>query len=83
MSIKRYEESCMEGGGVALDRYGSFVEYNDHIASHAVDEDDERTMFESVCPYRIDRHNGVYESQRTQDGWNMWIFRARLREIKP
>lgn len=58
------------------------VIYADHVASHSVNEDYERAVFESVCPYRIDRYDGVYESQRTQDGWNMWIYRARLREIK-
>lgn len=67
---------------VTIDGDVDCVTYADHVASHAVFEDDERAAFEAICPYRIDRYDGIYESQRTQDGWNMWIYRARLREIK-
>ena len=47
MGIKRFAESCMEGGGVAPSAHGEYVEYADHIASHAYDEAKERELFEA------------------------------------
>lgn len=49
------------------------------IASYAFDEAKERELFEAQAPYRIDRHNDIYESQRTQDGWNAWLACAKSR----
>lgn len=46
MNIKRYAESCMEGGGVAPSASGAYVEYADHIASHDYDEAKERELFD-------------------------------------
>jgi hypothetical protein len=45
----------------------------------AFDEAAERAAFEAQAPYRTDRYNGVYESQRTQDGWQAWLACARLK----
>lgn len=36
----------MEGGGVAQSAHGEYVEYADHVASHAYDEAKERELFE-------------------------------------
>lgn len=44
MNIKRFDESCMEGGGVAQHANGEYVKYADHISSHAYDEAKEREM---------------------------------------
>lgn len=46
------------------------------------DEEKERQLFEAQAPYRIDRHNGVYESQRTQDGWDAWAACAKSRATR-
>lgn len=46
MNIKRFDESCMEGGGVAQHANGEYVKYADHISSHACDEAKERELFD-------------------------------------
>ena len=90
MSIKRFDESCMEGGGVAPHANGEYVKYADHIASHAYDEDKERELFEAYAleilgPYFmkpqdcLTRSGGTYTYGQPATAWCAWQACAKSR----
>lgn len=94
MSIKRFDESCMEGGGVAPHANGEYVKYADHIASHAYDEAKERELFESRWGFTNEEQEiyfipelNCYGSARVNDAannkssaWYWWQACAKSRE---
>ena len=91
MGIKRFAESCMEGGGVAPSAHGTYVEYADHVQSHSYDEAKERELFEvfhtiasglegTDLETEFDRkEDGEYIYMMAADGWKYWKACAKSR----
>lgn len=84
MGIKRFAESCMEGGGVAPSAHGEYVEYADHIASHAYDEAKEREPFAEamVGLGRCNHVNAVLSDDdfyHFKSDWEVWKACAKSR----
>jgi hypothetical protein len=86
-TIKRYDVTIEWGHGYAEEKpAGNWVDYDDHLASHAYDEEKERALFEAYMltdcdPYhlRICPQTGYYENAFIISKWDGWKACAKSR----
>lgn len=82
MSIER---SDYEAQGMATSPDGEYVDYKDHIASHAYDEAKERELFEAVIDYKFlsfllpRDETGKYRAAWVDMAWLGWSECAKSR----